>query len=497
MSRKSASGAADGFSDVIGLALLAAALLLLVAQLSFDPYDLASVRVPPNKPAHNWIGPVGAWLAHASFLLLGVAAYLLPLLLAAFGVAHLFGWFRHLRDRAGWSVFWAVVGLMALTGLLHLADGTALAAHWRQRLSAPFIGGWLGYLPYEYGGWMLGNVGAVIVYAALYFISLVFLTNFRPSELLARRRAAASEDALAPEEAALERRARELEKKARELQEEVKRSGLGPDLKPVPAPQIRDLTVPQPRTATAAGPAAGPAAPPVADASPAPVTAKETEPAPTREHGPAATADVLGTKAEAVQAQARAAEEKPAAPAVAEPARPAETKPAEAKPAEQVNIYGLGVPKPKKRKPLTVAAAPTIGNYQLPPLDFLQPPDSTARPTETKEELLANARLMQQTLAQFDIEVSLGDITKGPTITRYELHPAPGVKLERITALNNNLAAALKAERIHILAPIPGKSSVGIEVPNRAKAIVVMRDLFESEEWRNSKARIPIALGKD
>ena len=78
---------------------------------------------------------------------------------------------------------------------------------------------------------------------------------------------------------------------------------------------------------------------------------------------------------------------------------------------------------------------------------------------------MANARLMQQTLAQFDIEVALGDITKGPTITRYELHPAPGVKLEKITALNNNIAAALKAERIHILAPVPGKSSVGVEVP--------------------------------
>ena len=91
----------------------------------------------------------------------------------------------------------------------------------------------------------------------------------------------------------------------------------------------------------------------------------------------------------------------------------------------------------------------------------------------------------------------MGDITKGPTITRYELHPAPGVKLEKITALNNNLAAALKAERLNILAPVPGKSSVGVEVPNPVKTSVIMRDLLESEEWRNTKARIPLALGKD
>ncbi|NJM55230.1 MAG: DNA translocase FtsK, partial [Verrucomicrobiae bacterium] len=104
---------------------------------------------------------------------------------------------------------------------------------------------------------------------------------------------------------------------------------------------------------------------------------------------------------------------------------------------------------------------------------------------------------MQKTLAQFGIEVSLGDITKGPTITRYELHPAPGVKLEKITALTNNIAAALKAERIHVLAPVPGKSSVGIEVPNAVKTKVIMRELLESDEWQHSRARIPLALGKD
>ena len=89
---------------------------------------------------------------------------------------------------------------------------------------------------------------------------------------------------------------------------------------------------------------------------------------------------------------------------------------------------------------------------------------------------MANARLMQNTLSQFGIEVSLGDITKGPTITRYELHPAPGIKLEKIANLGNNISAALKAERINILAPIPGKSSVGVEVPNAFKTKVIMRD---------------------
>src|SRR6202044_1297142 len=163
----------------------------------------------------------------------------------------------------------------------------------------------------------------------------------------------------------------------------------------------------------------------------------------------------------------------------------------------EIKVTGLTPPRPKPRKPkpITVAQTPLIGNYQLPSYDFLQQPDLTIKPTETKEDLMANAWLMQQIPAQFDIEVSLGDITKGPTITRYELHPAPGVKLEKIQSLSNNLAAALKAERIHILVPVPGKSSVGVEVPNIIKTKVIMRDLFESDEWRHTKARIPIALG--
>jgi DNA segregation ATPase FtsK/SpoIIIE, S-DNA-T family len=135
--------------------------------------------------------------------------------------------------------------------------------------------------------------------------------------------------------------------------------------------------------------------------------------------------------------------------------------------------------------------------YQLPPLDLLSQLDPATTPPQTREELMANARLVQQTLAQFDIEVALGDITRGPTLTRYELHVAPGVRLEEVAGYSSNLAAALKAESIRILTPMPGKSSVGIEVPNAVKATVIMRDLLATEEWRTTQARIPLVLGAD
>ncbi len=491
MSRKGSSESHHGWADFIGLALLAAALLLVVAQLSFDHHDIPFNNAPPNQPPHNWIGRLGAHFAWGFFLMFGVTAYLLPVLFAAFGVGYLFNFLGYLREHSRWSLLWAGVLLLSLTGLLHIMEDAGLTGQLRVRLGAHSAGGWLGFLTFEYGFWMLGKIGAIIVYATLSLIGILFLTNFRLGEWLRARFDGEAEPVekqkADPQEAALERKARELEKKKKELEQEVAavtRSGLGQDLKPVPEPNVRDLSVPQAKAKSSKRPAVEPV--------------KEIEPADEvivispREFGAASPADILGGASEA---SANAEEKKSDNDAKGESTPDAEKKSSDA----QVNITGLPPTRPrlKSKKPITVASTPIIGNYQLPSIDFLQLPDMTAKPTESREELLANARLMQQTLAQFDIPVELGDITKGPTITRYELHPAPGVKLEKISALSNNIAAALKAERINILAPVPGKSSVGVEVPNSVKTKVIMRDLFESDEWRNTKARIPIALGKD
>src|SRR5215831_10387737 len=114
MARKTSanSDSARGFGDIIGVALLAVALLLLVAQFSFDRYDLAINRDPPNRPAHNWIGPLGAQVAHASFFVFGFAAYMLPLLLLAFSMAYWLEALSYLRRR--W--IWAAVLLLSCMG---------------------------------------------------------------------------------------------------------------------------------------------------------------------------------------------------------------------------------------------------------------------------------------------------------------------------------------------------------------------------------------------
>ena len=100
-------------------------------------------------------------------------------------------------------------------------------------------------------------------------------------------------------------------------------------------------------------------------------------------------------------------------------------------------------------------------------------------------------------LDHFGIKVSPGDITRGPTITRYEVYPAKGVRVDKIVSLERDIARATRAERINILAPIPGKDTVGIEIANTRKVKVALRELIESEDWASSKAPIPLALGKD
>ena len=484
-------------NDVIGIVLCAAALLLAVALVSYDPHDSSYLNEPPNPTLHNLGGAFGAAVSFGTVSAFGVSAFIFPVLLLIFGLGYIFQFMSYLRR----SWVWGALLMLCCVGLLSTYEGDL---HFLQRvrdnLNAPSAGGMVGHLFYQHVLRYFGQLGATIVLGAVYVVSLLYLTNFRLGALCRNWWNAKFHPELDPEELVgdneedLEKRAAKLEKQREKLQKQLdqkraadaaagaaaapEKSGLGADLKPVPEPTVRDLSQSQSKPgkkAAAAEPAPEPPAP-----SPTPAPEPETA----RVVGPATAEDILGKKPSKAAPEPDKEDDGPE-PDDPEPIEP--PPPVAARPKPQL----------KKPKPLAVAAPPKIGNYRLPPLDFLQYPDPVTKPTESKEKLMENARLMQQTLAQFDIEVSLGDITKGPTITRYELHPAPGVKLEKITALTNNIAAALKAERINVLAPVPGKSSVGIEVPNLVKTKVIMRDLFESEEWKNTRARIPLALGKD
>ena len=134
---------------------------------------------------------------------------------------------------------------------------------------------------------------------------------------------------------------------------------------------------------------------------------------------------------------------------------------------------------------------------ELPGIDLLEEHDSEGRVAADPAELEEIQETLIETLGQFGIQVAPGDITKGPTITRYEVYPAKGVRVDKIVSLERDLARATRAERINILAPIPGKDTVGIELANNRKVKVTLRELLQSEDWNASAAKLPIALGKD
>jgi S-DNA-T family DNA segregation ATPase FtsK/SpoIIIE len=116
---------------------------------------------------------------------------------------------------------------------------------------------------------------------------------------------------------------------------------------------------------------------------------------------------------------------------------------------------------------------------------------------QIKEDLEANARILEETMEDFGISVKVTDIERGPVITRYELEPAPGVKLNRIVALNDDIALAMKAPSVRIVAPIPGKARVGIEVPNIQSNLVYLKETLASDEFQNYDSKLTLALGKD
>ena len=494
----------------IGVLMIAFSILYILSLLSYSTSDPPLNSSNVENGYHNIIGPVGAYLSYISFIAIGFAAYMMPLLLLLFGLAYLHPFFCYLRNSWREPVA-ALTYTLALMGLLQVLNLKFGITFWAEGFQ---LGGVIGQKIIYPVFQIFGTAGAIIIYLALILASFYFLTNIQPIELWSRlkeawenwnsRSANSSFSSTIPTEKKLKRKVRQIEKaidkQKKAIDQETQKTnekieinqGLGADLKPVPEPTIRDLSVNEHKPKN-----------PEQNKSPEDV-----------EMGEVITAEEVKASTEKVNVESDKAKEK------------SETKDSVDHKAVSVEkAIGIEVnsepetddnskddsspekqpeQKPKLSKPslidkgsLSVAQTPKVKDYKLPGSLALDEAEESEVPAEPREKLLANAKLLKDTLLQFRIEVTEGDITKGPTITRYELHPAPGVKLEKITALANNISAAIKAERINILAPVPGRSSVGIEVPNRIKTKVLFRDIVDSPEWKNSKAKIPLALGKD
>ena len=151
----------------------------------------------------------------------------------------------------------------------------------------------------------------------------------------------------------------------------------------------------------------------------------------------------------------------------------------------------------KSREVLTLEHALTVEdqNYEFPPVEFLK--EGKIGTKSTKKAIQDTASKLQRTLYSFGVSAKVENVSVGPTITRYELKPAEGVRVSKIANLSDDIALSLAAESIRIEAPIPGKQAVGIEIPNKEKEVVALREIIDSDKFRESKSKLSFAIGKD
>lgn len=427
--------------EIAGIILCGAGVLLFLSLFSYDVGDipswapLISSTSTPNENTQNLVGVLGALCGGYAYFFFGVAAFWLAVLMAGLGLALLLIPDYAIFEQSGW----AFLNVIAAACLVQLWPGwfPNYQDHFLAHGTGGFIGYWLGRRAL---GQLLGPAGSVVVLLLLYAASLILVTGFHPIRFCRSVGAAIA----AWQKDRRERRLAKLNdteliaEKERELRKKAEKLE-------------KKLRKKQEDPAASEEPADSPPrrdlpAPKIIDASVPSPKSGEAE-----KHTP-------------------------------DPKKPASQK-------QGAGSSGLGEP--------GILADVHFENYDLPGLELLDPHDVGGVQPADPEELRAVQDIILDTLRQFAIDAEPGDITKGPTITRYEIYPAKGVRVDRISALERDIARATKAERINILAPIPGKDTVGIELANSKKVKVILRELFESDAWVNTKARLPIALGKD
>ncbi len=164
-------------------------------------------------------------------------------------------------------------------------------------------------------------------------------------------------------------------------------------------------------------------------------------------------------------------------------------------------IADNGKKRRKKRRTSGVQGDPysldTTGGYHIPPLSLLESPRYPIEGKKSKDEFAVNTGILEKKLKDFGVDGKVLEVVPGPVITRYEFEPGPGVKVSKIMGLSDDLALGMKALSVRILAPVPGKSVVGIEIPNAKRETVYLSEILSSDEFRKSRATLPLGLGKD
>ncbi|MGH9329770.1 MAG: DNA translocase FtsK [Vicinamibacterales bacterium] len=421
-------------SEFVGVALFGLALIWLIALASYTPSDpVWFFNAGPAVTPDNFAGRVGAFLSELSFQVLGYASYLIPAALAVLG----------------WQYFWcrafdapytkAVGGLLligCISAFLSLAFGSLELAGKAFRAGG-YSGDWLSALLAEY----LNRTGSIVLILTLLFLSILLSTQLS----LGRASAAVAGLARTRSTTALEawRVRREERRREQERQEVIRKH----------AEKARAIGNAEARLTTADGPPN--------------VEGRRTN----------AEVEVPGAVASG-RILPRALRPDPVPP---KPSPPIRRTPVAVTPA-------LPLPEPAK-----APAERRKGAYTLPPVALLDAARAERKIDE--RELMDGARLLEEKCREFAVEGTVVQIHPGPVVTTYEFKPDAGVKYSRITGLADDLCLAMQAESV-LIERIPGKSTVGIQIPNAHREQIALRELLESEAYRRSVPKLSIALGK-
>jgi S-DNA-T family DNA segregation ATPase FtsK/SpoIIIE len=450
-------------------------LLLSVAMIYFRPEQ--SVQVTTHPTATNPVGRFGAEFSWWAFHALGVGAWLVPVFLLWGAYVSI----RNARRLPVTRVFAMLLCIAAVSGLAAMFEGYKTSDYFSEGL-----GGLLGGLIYQSAlKDSLGVFGAAVLLGMIYAVGLLFIftkdigaefekfaqgfSGWRDSRVKKRAEAA------------------ELKRLAREAQ--VRAKAVPVAVGPPPAKKLAIAS----RTTAPFGtrtPFGGDEKPEGFADAPATETDKKS----------AAAAMVLADGSRAPTGAAANAvglkkgkgsvspftDNAPLASASKDLATIA---------ANRIELNIVKSEEPKKAAKSTVPQS-LDENYQFPPLTLLRDPVKPSA-ANSEEEHRRNAENLLRILSDFGVDVTLGEIHVGPVITRYEVVPAAGVRVEKIAGLDKNIALGMRAQSVRILAPIPGKAAVGVEVPNQNPTPVGMRELLEAEDWVEARAELPIALGKD
>jgi len=431
-------------SEFVGVALFAAALIWLISLASYNAADpVWFFNTGSEHAPANFAGRIGAFVAELSYQMLGYSAYLIPLVLVVIGW-HYF-WCRAV-DAAYTKIAGALLLFGCVSSFFSLAFGTLEIAGKSFRAGG-FIGDHLAALLADY----FNRTGSIILILTLLFAAIILSTQFSFGRLFSVLAQMAHARWTAMRAAMAERR----DEREREKQrQEVLRKHLAKDAK-----GTKDTKeIAKERAVVARQPTA-------------PLQAPTPEPAPAPK--PSRTAAVVSAAAAALKAaSARPTPPPPikrsAPPPVKEPALP----------------LGDDEKLPVERKK---------GAFTLPPNALLDAPRAERKIDE--RELMDGARLLEEKCREFSVEGTVVQIHPGPVVTTYEFKPDAGVKYSKITGLADDLCLAMQAESV-IIDRIPGKSTVGIQIPNPNREQIVLRELLESDAYLRSTSKLTLAMGK-